>query len=189
MFTRVERAPNADPLRDGPVREQRMSQEQVQDRVESQQRGFEALLAQVTSAIAGRPLDSELEAWLNRSFPPTAELVADITAACHEGIESGWICKYEAGGIRYGRVIKPRPELNGYSVDVVRMKDVVGPHHKHPNGEIDLVMPITPDARFDQRAAGWVVYPPNSAHRPTVSHGEALVLYLLPNGAIEFTQS
>jgi hypothetical protein len=174
---------------DGLVREERMSQDQVQDRVQDQQQGFAALLSQVTSAIAGRPLDTELEAWLNRSFPPTAELVTSITAACHQGIESGWICKYEAGGIRYGRVIKPRSELDGYSVDVVRMKDVVGPHHKHPNGEIDLVMPITPDARFDQRAAGWVVYPPDSAHRPTVSQGEALVLYLLPNGAIEFTQS
>ena len=29
----------------------------------------------------------------------------------------------------------------------------------------------------------------SSAHRPTLSGGEALVLYLLPNGAIEFTQS
>ncbi|NCF10982.1 MAG: DUF4863 family protein, partial [Gammaproteobacteria bacterium] len=28
---------------------------------------------------------------------------------------------------------------------------------------------------------------PNSAHRPTVRDGRALVLYLLPGGEIEFT--
>jgi len=33
-----------------------MSQQQVQERVQSQPRDLEALLAQVTSAIAGRPL-------------------------------------------------------------------------------------------------------------------------------------
>ena len=30
--------------------------------------------------------------------------------------------------------------------------------------------------------------PPGSAHRPTVAAGRALVLYLLPQGAIEFTK-
>jgi len=33
-----------------------------------------------------------------------------------------------------------------------------------------------------------VVYGPGSAHRPTVRGGKALVLYLLPAGAIEFTK-
>ena len=30
--------------------------------------------------------------------------------------------------------------------------------------------------------------PPGSAHRPTVSNGRALVLYLLPEGRIDFTR-
>jgi hypothetical protein len=68
------------------------------------------------------------------------------------------------------------------------MNDCVGPHHSHPNGEIDLVMPLEGDARFDGHAAGWVVYPADSAHFPTVSGGRALVLYLLPGGSIEFTR-
>jgi hypothetical protein len=162
-----------------------MSQDQTQERI----RAFEGLLSEVTAAIAGRPLDAELERFLNQTFAAEGPAVRSIAAACHDGIAAGWMCKYEADGIRYGRVIKPRPELQGFSVDVVKMKDVVGPHHRHPNGEIDLVMPVTKDARFDLRGAGWVVYPPSSAHRPTVSQGEALVLYLLPNGAIEFTPS
>jgi hypothetical protein len=68
------------------------------------------------------------------------------------------------------------------------MNDIAGPHHIHPNGEIDLVMPIEEEVRFDGRPAGWVVYPPGSGHCPTVSGGRALVLYLLPQGAIEFTR-
>ena len=44
------------------------------------------------------------------------------------------------------------------------------------------------DARFDGRPAGWLVCPPGSAHRPTVTQGRALVLYLLPEGAIHFTR-
>ena len=77
------------------------------------------------------------------------------------------------------------------------MDEVVGPHHVHPNGEIDLVMPLAGAdglapggaARFDGQAAGWKVYGPGSAHRPTVSGGRALVLYLLPEGAIQFTRT
>lgn len=33
------------------------------------------------------------------------------------------------------------------------------------------------------------VYGPSSAHAPTVTSGRALVLYLLPEGQIEFTKS
>jgi hypothetical protein len=40
---------------------------------------------------------------------------------------------------------------------------------------------------FDGRPAGWVLYPPGSAHRPTVSEGRAFVLYLLPEEQIRFT--
>src|SRR5690606_8542127 len=103
------------------------------------------------------------------------------------GVEAGWMCNREAGGLRYGRVLKATDATHGFSVDVVDMQDIAGPHHGHPNGEIDLIMPLTPDARFDSRPAGWLVYEAGSAHRPTVTHGRALILYLLPQGAIQFT--
>ncbi len=70
---------------------------------------------------------------------------------------------------------------------VVDMQDIRGPHHRHPNGEVDMVMPIDADANFDGQGAGWKVYQAGSAHFPAVSGGRALVLYLLPDGAIEFT--
>ena len=49
-------------------------------------------------------------------------------------------------------------------------------------------MPIEGDATFDGRPAGWLVCPPGSSHRPTVAQGRSLVLYLLPEGRIDFTR-
>ena len=148
---------------------------------------FDALMQELTGVVAGRPLDAALAARLNAEHGPASALYRRVRAACIEGVADGWLCAREGGGIRYGRACKPSPELQGFSVDVVDMRDVVGPHHVHPLGEIDLVMPIDEGARFDGSPAGWVVYPPGSAHRPTVSDGRSLVLYLLPEGRIEFT--
>jgi Domain of unknown function (DUF4863) len=150
---------------------------------------FEALLAPVAERVRGRAFDASLELDLNAEFGPRSAGFGGIAAACHAAIAAGWMCNREGGGIKYGRVIKPADSLGGLSVDVVDMDTIKGPHHRHPNGEIDLIMPITPEAKFDGRGAGWLVYGPGTAHYPTVSEGRALVLYLLPGGAIEFTKS
>ena len=139
-----------------------------------------APLAALTAQIAGRPLDATLDAWLEAEHGAGSATFATLKAACQQGVAEGWLCNREGGGIRYGRVFKP--------ADVVDMADVAGPHHTHPLGEIDLIMPIEGDARFDGRPAGWLVCPPGSAHPPTVTGGRALVLYLLPQGRIDFTK-
>lgn len=149
---------------------------------------FRELIAPLTQAIAGKPLDASLEAWLNQHHGVQSATYQQLKAACLTGVEEGWLCKYEGGGLRYGRIFKPAEDLQGFSVDVVDMQDVAGPHHTHPGGEIDLIMPIDEGALFDGHPAGWMVAPAGSAHSPTVSHGRALVLYLLPDGAIRFTQ-
>ena len=150
---------------------------------------FQTLIAEFTAPLAGRALDAGLAAELNRAHGPGSAAYDALAAACREGVAEGWMCEREAGGIRYGRVLKSTPATHGFSVDVVEMADCVGPHHVHPNGEIDLLMPLDGSAaRFDGQPAGWIVYGPGSAHRPTVSGGRALVLYLLPQGAIEFTR-
>ena len=149
---------------------------------------FTDLMAKLTARVAGKPLDRELERELNETLPPSSPEYGEVFSACRAGIEAGWLCNREQGGIKFGRVIKPSAHTHGFSVDVVDMHNVVGPHHSHPNGEIDLVMPLTPEAEFDCRGAGWCVYPPGSAHSPTVTRGRALVLYLLPAGQIEFTK-
>jgi hypothetical protein len=149
---------------------------------------FKAQLAALTEQLKDRPLDAALDAWLNEAHGVGSPTYTALKAACEAGVQAGWLCEREGGGIRYGRIFKPAPDLHGFSVDVVDMQDIAGPHHVHPNGEIDLIMPVEGNARFDGRPAGWLVCPPGSAHRPTVSQGRAWVLYLLPGGKIEFTK-
>lgn len=149
---------------------------------------FRRLIQDLTGQIAGRPLDAELQRWLNEHHGPGSASYDAIRQACIDAVAAGWMCEREAGGIRYGRVLKADDDLHRFSVDVVDMRDIKGPHHVHPQGEIDLIMPLEGNARFDGHPAGWCVYPPGSAHHPTVSEGRALVLYLLPEGEIQFTR-
>jgi hypothetical protein len=149
---------------------------------------FREQVAALTGQLQGRALDANLQDWLNTEHGSDSDSYRELQQSCLQGVAEGWLCDREAGGIRYGRVFKPSEDLHGFSVDVVDMDDVVGPHHSHPQGEIDLVMPLEGDARFDDHPAGWVVYSAGSAHRPTVSGGRALVLYLLPGGSIEFSR-
>jgi hypothetical protein len=150
---------------------------------------FRQQIATLTAHLAGRALDDRLDAWLNREHGAGSVTFEALRTSCREGVAEGWLCNREGGGIKYGRIFKPAPDLLGFSVDVVDMADMAGPHHSHPNGEIDLIMPMDGhDALFDGRPAGWCVYGPGTAHRPTVTQGRALVLYLLPEGRIEFTR-
>ena len=147
---------------------------------------FQSLLRNVTTLVAGEKLGDPLAEKLNKNFPPESKVFMDIQQACISAIEEGWMCKHENGGIKFGRVIK---DLDGFSIDVVFMNTVVGPHHRHPKGEIDMIMPLSGKANFDGVSKGWLVYGPNSDHSPTVTDGEAIILYLLPDGAIEFTSN
>ena len=149
---------------------------------------FQRLIAGVTAQLAVRPLDASLAEWLAATWPAGSDTWRELADACRTGVAEGWLCNREHGGIRYGRIIKPSPDTHGFSVDVVDMQDIAGPHHVHPHGEINLIVPLTDGATFDGHPAGWCVYGPGSAHRPTVAQGRALVLYLLPQGAIDFTR-
>lgn len=149
---------------------------------------FRQQIAELTSAMAGRPLDTALGDWLNAEHGPGSSTYEALKRGCEAGVAAGWMCEREAGGLRYGRVLKPAADLHGYSVDVVDMKDCAGPQHTHPTGEIDLVMPLDGAPRFCGQTAGWLVLPPGSVHVPEVRGGRALVLYLLPEGRIDFTR-
>lgn len=150
---------------------------------------FHQQLVDLTTEVAGRPLDANLDQWLNSQHGVGSATFEKLKQACLQGVAQGWLCEREGAGIRYGRVFKAEDALNRFSVDVVDMQDIAGPHHSHPTGEIDLILPLDESAVFDGRPAGWCVYPPGSAHRPTVTQGRALVLYLLPEGQIQFTRA
>ena len=149
---------------------------------------FKALLKPVTDLVSGMAINAELAEELTRRFPPGGDVFDRIEKACHEAIAAGWMCANgEEGGPRWGRVIEPCEETGGLSVDVVDLADLVGSQHSHPTGEVCMVMPVTPEAQFDGSPRGWVVFEPDSAHYPTVTNGEALVLYMLPDGKINFS--
>jgi hypothetical protein len=126
---------------------------------------FRQQIADLTRQLAGRERDAALDDWLNREHGAASATYRALKASCEAGVAEGWLCNREGGGIRYGRIFKPADDLHGFSVDVVDMRDIAGPHHSHPLGEIDLIMPIEGEARFDGRPAGWLVCPPGSAHR------------------------
>ncbi len=149
---------------------------------------FQKLLKPVTEFISSQAVDATLAEKLNLRFPHDGKTFSAIEAACHEAIKDGWMCVQGTAGRRFGRVIESSEETGRLSVDVVDLENIVGPHHRHPTGEICMIMPITQDARFDGKPRGWCVFEPGSDHRPTVTDGEALVLYMLPDGKIEFTE-
>jgi hypothetical protein len=144
-------------------------------------------LSVIATAIGGKPLDSKLDNYLNELFPADGDAFRQLKALCAAGEREGWLMQREAGGIKFGRAIKPGAEAGSFSVDVVRMKNVKGPHHVHTTGEIGAIMSIEGQPEFDGRKEGWYVYAPGSDHHPTVTGGDAYVLYLLPEGQIEFT--
>jgi len=137
-------------------------------------------LAEALQAIDVDAADASQQAERAAAFG--GELITSIREAALAHADSDWLMPREAGGVRFGRVAK---ELCGYSVDCVYMSGP-GPRHRHPNGEIDLCFATKGEARFDGHGEGWVVYGKDSAHVPTVTDGEMLILYFLPGGAIEF---
>ena len=149
---------------------------------------FREQINRMATQLANRPLESNLDVLLNVNYGAESAGYRQLKQACIDGVAERWLCEREGGGIRYGWVFKPADDLHGFSVDVVDMKDIAGSHHARPNGEIDLIIPVDGDAKFDGQPAGWLVCPPGSAHRPTVPGGRSLVLYLLPQGSIEFTR-
>ncbi len=94
--------------------------------------------------------------------------------------------------MRAGHPLWPGDQSRGgaagpFSVDVVQMDNLAGPHHIHDTGEIGLIMPISGPARLTGwRPAGMSIRPARIIFRlPT--GGSAFILYLLPDGKISFT--
>ncbi len=149
---------------------------------------FRDIIRPITAIILGKPVGAQLADEMNQRFPPDSPTFRAIEGACRQAIKDGWMCSEEADGCRFGRVIEAGPQTSGLSVDVVDLDDTSGPRHSHPTGEICLVMPQNASALFNGFGAGWCVFEPGSAHTPTVTEGRALVLYMLPEGRIEFSE-
>ena len=148
-----------------------------------------AALAPIFEQLADvTPAEPGLAARLNEVLPLDGEVCRAVLAVAEEGVADGWLCGREAGGIHFSRPVKPSPASHDFSVDAVVMDNVRGPKHTHTNGEINLCFAQEGDPKFDGHPAGWVVFPPGSTHVPSVKDGKMLILYFLPQGAIEFVR-
>ncbi len=122
---------------------------------------------------------------LHRLYPPEGKDSQALRAALLEAVASGVICDKGKGDIRYSRLSKPDASTRDFSIDFVWMTGP-GINHRHPQGEINLCYAVEGDPRFDGQPEGWVVFPPGSAHVPTVTGGRMLIVYFLPQGAVEW---
>lgn len=147
------------------------------------------LIEKPMSVVAGiDPSEPEkARAALEAAYPsdgPDARALRDALVAA---VEAGTLCDRGEEPMKYSRLRKPRDNDHELSVDVVDMSGP-GPKHRHPQGELNLCFALDGDPRFDGHPEGWVVFPPNSAHVPTVSGGRMLIAYFLPQGAMEFVK-
>jgi hypothetical protein len=129
---------------------------------------------------------AESLAQLQERFPFESPWIQRLGQALCAAKEAGTICDRGSDELRYSRLFGASDESSDLSADAVWMS-VPGPHHAHPNGEIDLCFATSGAPSFDGRPPGWTVYPPGSAHVPTVDGGAMMILYLLPGGAISFS--
>jgi Domain of unknown function (DUF4863) len=125
-------------------------------------------------AVAKSELDAQL--------PIDGEVVVAIHEEMLAGVEAGWLVPRESGAVKFGRLAK---EQNGFSLDVV-LSGGDGPRHRHPNGEINMMFAFDGEPIFDGHPPGWAVFAPDSVHVPGVTGGKMLILYLLPDGAVEW---
>jgi len=58
----------------------------------SGQKAFVEAIEIITTRIAGRNLDDDLQSFLNESFPPGGEAFDDVATLCRQGIDEGWLC-------------------------------------------------------------------------------------------------
>lgn len=144
---------------------------------------FERLVDVVRAIDTSDP--AAAESALNAALPITGPEAVSIKQRLHSLVKEGVLASRGELPVRYGRVAKAGPATAGFSIDVVHMTGP-GPLHRHPKGEIDLCFALAGTPTFDGRAPGWVVYGPDSKHVPTVAGGEMLIVYFLPEGAIEF---
>lgn len=122
---------------------------------------------------------------LTRRLDPASAEGEALSRALVGLMEAGKVAHRGEPPVRFSRAAKATDETSGFSIDVVDMNGP-GPLHRHPNGEVNWCIALEGEPRFDDQPPGWVVEPPGSEHVPTVTGGRMLIVYLLPQGAIEF---
>ena len=69
----------------------------------SSKEAFHQLIAGLTAEIAGRPLDENLDQWLNATHGAGSPRFEQLRQACIGGVAEGWLCERE--GIEQASVL------------------------------------------------------------------------------------
>lgn len=148
-------------------------------------------LKQVKNRTAG----ADLESWLNTQYGPDTDLYQELAQLITQGVEDGWAANIEVDGTHYrrSRIAPPSEQLHYFSITAVYMNSVPryrGQYHQHPYGELNLVVPLVPDAQLAGPrgwcGAGWTAPEPGSHHYPEVRGGALIALFYLPAGRISY---
>jgi hypothetical protein len=146
---------------------------------------FRPLLEAAHGVALDRPDEARRE--LVRRMDPSGAAARKLSNELRTLLDAGSIANRGELPVRYGRVAKAGPDTLGFSIDVVLMNGA-GPRHRHPRGEVNYCVALDGAPTFDGEPPGWVVLPPDSSHVPTVANGTMLIVYLLPEGQIEFAK-
>src|SRR5262249_30817140 len=107
---------------------------------------------------------------LARRFDPLGPQAHEVNLALKALLDEGKIAEGGKLRVKSGRVSKAGAPTLGFSIDVVHMNGP-GPLHRHPNGEVNYCVALDGAPTFDGQPPGWVVFPPESKHVPTVAGG------------------
>lgn len=144
---------------------------------------FQPLLRAAEGLDLTLPADAQQE--LEKRYPANGAEADALRATLLEWLKAGEICERGELPMCFGRVTKQSPESLDFSIDIVHMNGA-GPRHKHPKGEVNFCIATEGEPKFDGQGPGWVVFPPDSQHVPTVAGGTMMIVYLLPSGSMEF---
>lgn len=145
--------------------------------------------------VKNRTAGGDLEGWLNARYGPGTALYDDLAAMIKDGVRAGWAANIEVEGRKYrrSRIAEPQEVLNYFSITAAYMDSVEpfrGQYHQHPYGELNLVVPLDPDAKLmgpnGWRGPGWTAPGPGSHHYPEVKGGALIALFYLPAGRISY---
>jgi len=140
------------------------------------------VLRDVAALDLSRP--DEAAAALEASWPASRR--APLGELVRAARDAGWLTPRRASDtVTFGRLAKPSEATHGLSVDAVDMTGAAIAH-THPRGEVSLCFAEDPEARFCGHPEGWVVVGPGSHHVPEVTGGRMVILYFLPDGAMEW---
>lgn len=140
----------------------------------------------------------DLEARLNAEYGPGNEYYERFASLIRKGLadSEGWVAVDELDGPKYrrSRLCSPSEETRYFSITTVYMDSIEeysGQYHKHPYGELNCVIQLTPGAELKGMSSwqgdGWTSPGPGTHHFPQVRKGALVALFFLPAGRISYT--